>query len=94
MLVRLMDSLKTNQVNALFLSLTHQNTSEFNDATVDAVSSLADTWINLRNEDRHQHHTRVRSLTVVKARGMGHYNDQQEFIIGDKGVQFIKEKKE
>jgi len=86
MLVRLMDILKTNEINAVFTSLTHQQTNEYNDATVDAVSSLADTWINLKNEERHGE--RIRSLLIVKSRGMGHYNNQKDFTITAKGVQF------
>src|SRR4030095_1306781 len=50
MLIRLMDTLKIYNINAIFTSLTHTGNSTFNDATVDAVSSLADTWINLTNE--------------------------------------------
>ena len=50
MLVRLMDMLKINQINALFTSLTHEGNNDFNDLTVDAVSSLADTWIRVSNE--------------------------------------------
>lgn len=87
MLVRLMDTLKINQVNAIFTSLTHANISESNDATVDAVSSLADTWINVKNEERNNE--RVRTLLIVKSRGMGHANNQQNFIVTDKGIQFI-----
>jgi circadian clock protein KaiC len=86
MLVRLLDTLKINNVNALFTSLTHQNSNEYKDSTVDAVSSLADTWINLKNEENTM--GRVRSLLIVKSRGMGHFNNQQEFTITDKGIQF------
>lgn len=92
MLVRLMDTLKKNQINALFTSLTHQRSNEYNDATVDAVSSLADTWINVKNENSHDE--RVRSLLIVKSRGMGHSNNEQNFIITDKGLQFNISKKE
>lgn len=88
MLVRLMDTLKTSQINALFTSLTHQNSSANMDSTVDAVSSLADTWINLENEDKDSQ--RVRSMLVVKARGMGHYNHKHAFSITDKGIQLSK----
>ena len=88
MLVRLMDTLKTNQINALFTSLTHQLASQHNDATVDAVSSLSDTWINVRNGDRATP-DRVRSLLIVKARGMGHFNNQKDFTITSKGIQFL-----
>jgi len=86
MLVRLMDTLKTLQINALFTSLTHQQQNEHNDATVDAVSSLADTWINLRNESRDNE--RVRTLLIVKSRGMGHFNQPQDFTITSKGIRF------
>ena len=62
-----------------------------NDATVDAVSSLADTWINVRNEEKNN--DRVRSLLIVKARGMGHANTRQDFIITSKGIRFRNEGK-
>lgn len=91
MLVRLMDTLKINQINALFTSLTYKYHSEFNNSTLDAVSSLADTWINLINEGRNNE--RVRSLIIVKSRGMGHVNNQKDFIITDKGIQFITSNK-
>jgi len=88
MLVRLMDLLKISQINALFTSLTHQKSSEYNDLTVDAVSSLADTWIRVANEDRGT--KRIRTLDIVKSRGMGHSNRVTEFTITDKGVQLRK----
>lgn len=87
MLVRLMDLLKGNQINALFTSLTHQEKDEFKDATVDAVSSLADTWINVSNEDMNGF--RVRNLLVYKSRGMGHFNNPCNFEITDKGILFL-----
>jgi circadian clock protein KaiC len=86
MLIRLMDTLKKNQINALFTSLTHNGHSEYPNSTVDIVSSLADTWIDLKNEERNSE--RVRSLLIVKSRGMGHANNQQDFTITDKGLQF------
>jgi circadian clock protein KaiC len=88
MLVRLMDLLKINQINALFTSLTHQRSNEYNDLTVDAVSSLADTWIRVANEDRGV--KRIRTLDIVKSRGMGHSNRVTEFIITEKGMQLRK----
>jgi circadian clock protein KaiC len=81
-----MDTLKIKQINALFTSLTHDGYSEYNNSTLDAVSSLADTWINLTNEERNNE--RVRSLLIVKSRGMGHLNNQQDFIITDQGIHF------
>jgi len=91
MLVRLMDTLKINQINALFTSLTLKGHSKGNSSAVDAVSSLADTWINLKNEERNSE--RVRSLLIVKSRGMGHTNNQQDFTITSKGIHFTNTKK-
>jgi circadian clock protein KaiC len=91
MLVRLMDTLKMKQVNAVFTSLTHTGYSEFSDATVDAVSSLADTWIDMSNSQ--QIDGRVRNLQIIKSRGMGHANKRQTFVITDKGIQFKNSKK-
>ncbi|HZV68468.1 MAG TPA: circadian clock protein KaiC [Saprospiraceae bacterium] len=91
MLIRLMDTLKIGQINAMFTSLTHRGSSNYNDATVDAVSSLADTWINLKNDEKDNQ--RVRNLLIVKARGMGHNNNQQQFEITDKGIRFASEKR-
>lgn len=84
MLIRLMDTLKTNQINALFTSLSPLNGDT--DPTVEAVSSLADTWITVKNEIKENQ--RVRSILIIKARGMGNVNNQQHFIITDNGIQF------
>jgi circadian clock protein KaiC len=91
MLIRLMDTLKINQINAMFTSLTHDGHYENNNSILDAVSSLADTWINLKNEERNNE--RVRSLLIVKSRGMGHFNNQQDFTITGKGIHFTTSNK-
>lgn len=84
MLVRLIDLLKMKEINALFTSLTQQISNTYNDATIDAVSSLADTWINLKYEEING--ARQRELLIVKARGMGHYENACRFAISNKGV--------
>ena len=90
MLVRLMDMLKMHQINALFTSLTHKRANDYSDLTVDAVSSLADTWIEVSNEEKND--TRTRILSIVKSRGMGHSNQAWKFMIQDKGIKLIKSK--
>jgi circadian clock protein KaiC len=90
MLVRLMDTLKMKEVNAVFTSLTHSGRTELADPTVDAVSSLADTWIDVSNTQ--QDGTRMRTLHIIKSRGMGHANTQQRFLITDKGIQFLNKR--
>src|SRR4030095_9530001 len=87
MLIRLMDMLKVNQINGLFTALTHEGGGESDDFIVDAVSSLADTWIKVKNQE--QNGSRVRSMLIIKARGMGHSNSRQDFLISDRGIQLI-----
>jgi circadian clock protein KaiC len=84
MLVRLIDLLKINQINAYFTSLTNNKEMSSKDQTVDAVSSLADIWINLENEKTNVAHER--SLRVIKSRGMGHEIAVKNFIITAKGI--------
>ena len=88
MLVRLMDMLKIHQINAFFTSLTHEGRNDYNDLTVDAVSSLADTWIRVSNEEKNN--ARHRSLNIVKSRGMGHSNQLWEFTIENAGIRIKK----
>ncbi len=87
MLVRLMDTLKTEKVNAFFTSLTQLNASHLESTSVTEISSLADTWINLQNEERDDEV--VRSLVIIKTRGMGHTSKQQRFKITNNGIEFI-----
>jgi len=83
MLVRLIDMLKTKQITALFTSLTRNRKGELN-TTEEAVSSLADTWIKLANEV--MGHTVVRSMMIVKSRGMGHSGALLDFVMTKKGL--------
>jgi len=87
MLVRLMDMLKGHGISALFSSLTHDTSIDESDFTVNAVSSLADTWIKVRNAEHGT--SKVRSLVVVKSRGMGHSNEVNDFIIRDTGIEIL-----
>jgi len=84
MLIRLIDLLKLSRINAFFTALTHEGNVEEKEVPVNAVSSLADVWINLDNEM--QQNRRVRSLRVVKARGMGHETEAKRFSITNKGI--------
>jgi circadian clock protein KaiC len=91
MLVRLLDMLKVSGINAMFTALTHKYTGEYIDLSVDAVSSLADTWISLTNDD--QNGIRTRNLLIVKSRGMGHSNECWNFDITNKGIRIIPKDK-
>ena len=86
MLVRLIDVLKVKGINALLTSLTTQSGKNNKDSAVEAISSLADTWIDLKNTSSKGN--RKRNLVIVKTRGMGHYNDSVPFKITGDGLVF------
>jgi circadian clock protein KaiC len=83
MLMRIVDYLKSNQITALFTSLT--STDKAADNTDVAISSLIDTWLLLR--DMELSGERNRGMYVLKSRGMAHSNQIREFIITDHGVE-------
>ena len=53
----------------------------------DAVSSLVDTWVKVRNEERNNN--LIRSLYIEKSRGMGHTSEIRDFVITDKGIKIM-----
>jgi circadian clock protein KaiC len=87
MLARLMDMLKVHQISALFTSLTHEQPINYNGSTEEAVSSLVDTWIKVRNEESKSN--RIRSLYIVKSRGMGHSSAVSDFIVTSQGIKIM-----
>ena len=82
MLVRLFDWLKTHQITALVTYLTTPTTREETDV---GVSSLIDTWIEVR--DLELAGERNRTLYLLKSRGMSHSNQVRELIISEAGIQ-------
>jgi circadian clock protein KaiC len=83
MLMRIVDYLKSNQITALFTSLTaNEGTLEYTDV---GISSLIDTWLLLR--DIELSGERNRGMYVLKSRGMAHSNQIREFLLTDHGVE-------
>ncbi len=82
MLTRLIDFLKMEGITAVFTSLTSASgPAEQSEA---GVSSLIDTWIVLRDQEREGR--RYRALCVLKSRGMPHSHDIREFRITRRGI--------
>jgi circadian clock protein KaiC len=81
MLVRLFDWLKTQQITGLVTCLTTPTTREETDV---GISSLIDTWIEVR--DLEFAGERNRALYLLKSRGMSHSNQVREFIISSSGL--------
>ncbi|HEX5682806.1 MAG TPA: circadian clock protein KaiC [Ideonella sp.] len=85
-LMRLIDFLKHRGVTAMFTSLTSDSEGSQADSEV-GVSSLMDTWLLLTN---HEHNSeRIRTLQVLKSRGMAHSNQVREFVMSAHGVDLI-----
>jgi circadian clock protein KaiC len=85
MLTRLLDEMKSNQVTVFFTSLTAPSSSL--EQTEVGISSLADTWLLLR--DIEIGGERNRGLYILKSRGMAHSNQIREFLLTNKGVDLI-----
>jgi len=83
MAMRLMDSLKTNQITSLFTNLTMS--SGVLEETDIGISSLIDTWLLVRSIDSGGE--RNRGLSIVKSRGMAHSNQIREYLLTDHGVE-------
>jgi len=86
MLMRLIDLLKQAQVTCLFTSLT--NAGKALETTDMAVSSLVDTWLQLR--DIESSGERNRGLYVLKSRGMAHSNQIREYFITSSGIKLVE----
>ncbi len=86
MLTRLLDQLKQNRITTLFTSLTAPGSSSL-EVTEVGISSLADTWLLLR--DIELGGERNRGMYILKSRGMAHSNQIREFLLTNKGVDLM-----
>ena len=85
-LVRLADLCKTRGITTLLTSLSSTNSAT--DDNERGVSSLMDVWISLRDVESNGERNRI--LHLLKARGMNHSKQLQEYRLTDKGVMIIE----
>lgn len=85
MLVRMIDYLKTQNVTALFTSLSSMIGGPSSDT---GISSLTDAWVDLRLIETGAELRR--SIVIYKSRGMDHSSRIHEFLLGGHGL-VIKE---
>ncbi|OFW44058.1 MAG: KaiC 1 [Acidobacteria bacterium RIFCSPLOWO2_12_FULL_60_22] len=85
MLTRLVDFLKTQEITAIFTSLTAAGGSI--EASEANVSSLMDTWLLLKSIEVGGE--RNRALYVLKSRGMEHSNQIREFLLTNDGLELL-----
>lgn len=84
-LVRLVDHLKGRNITAIFTSLTSGGAVA--EKTDVGISSLADTWMILKNLETGGERNRV--ITILKSRGMAHSNQVREFQLTSKGIDLV-----
>jgi len=85
MLARLIDFIKVRQMTALFTSLTLDEGHP--EGTDIGISSFMDTWLVLRNVETNGE--RIRTLNVLKSRGMPHSNQVREFMLTSQGLELL-----
>lgn len=84
MMVRIIDFLRGKGITAIFTCLSHAKGLE---ETEVGISSIIDTWIQLR--DFEMRGERTHGLYILKSRGMGHSNQVREFQISSHGIQLV-----
>jgi len=84
MLTRMIDFLKNRGVTSLFTALTADDSVNTSTA---GISSLIDTWIQLRMVESANERNRL--LYLLKSRGMGHSNQMREFVMTGSGIDLV-----
>ena len=84
MMVRLFDSLKMRQITGFVTYLTANTRMEETEA---GISSLIDTWLEVRDVEANAE--RTRGLYVIKSRGMDHSKQVREFVLDPNGIHLL-----
>ncbi|MFB2937087.1 circadian clock protein KaiC [Aerosakkonemataceae cyanobacterium BLCC-F154] len=81
--MRLIDSLKSQEITVMLTNLVTGSSSL--EHTEIGISSLMDTWLELRVNESSGERNRV--LYVLKSRGMEHSNQLREFVLTSQGIE-------
>lgn len=84
-IMRLIDFLKSQKITALLTNLTAGGIPL--EHTEIGVSSLMDTWLEVRTIDSNGERNRL--LYVLKSRGMEHSNQVREFLLTNQGIELV-----
>jgi circadian clock protein KaiC len=82
MLARQIDLLKAAGITTMATTLARED-----DTSMVGISSLADTWLLLRNVKSDGERNRL--LYVLKSRGSAHSNQAREFVLTDHGAELV-----
>ncbi|MBL1178675.1 MAG: circadian clock protein KaiC [Pantanalinema sp. GBBB05] len=84
-MMRLIDFFKTQQISTILTNLTSGSSAL--EQTEVGISSLADTWLLLRDQETNGERNRL--IYVLKSRGMNHSNQVREFRLTRNGIQLL-----
>ncbi len=84
-LIRLIDLFKSQQITVFFTNLLQSGAPL--EHTELGVSSLMDTWLELRTIETNGE--RNRTLYILKSRGMQHSNQVREFVLTSNGIELV-----
>lgn len=84
-MMRLIDFFKTQQISTILTNLTSGSSAL--EQTEVGISSLADTWLLLRDQETNGERNRL--IYVLKSRGMHHSNQVREFRLTRNGIQLL-----
>ncbi len=87
MLTRVIDFLKSEQITAVFTSLSGAGSHLQLEQSEIGISSLMDTWLLLRMVESASERNRI--LYVLKSRGMAHSNQMREILLTDHGIALV-----
>ena len=82
MLARQIDLLKAAGITTMATTLARED-----ETSMVGISSLADTWLLLRNVESDGERNRL--LYVLKSRGSAHSNQVREFVLTDHGAELV-----
>ena len=82
MVARQMDLLKVRGITTLATAHSHGD-----ETSTLSISSMADTWLLLRNVESNGERNRL--LFVLKSRGTAHSNQVREFVLTDHGAELV-----
>lgn len=88
MVTRTIDFLKSRIITSMFVDLVFGDDADQHSRF--GVSSLADTWMQLRNDQKNGSY--IRKMFILKSRGMYHSNEVREFCITDNGIKLCDSK--
>ena len=86
MLTRFVDYLKTKQITVMFTAAITVGSISQNPSD-EGISSMVDSWVML--QDNLYENERIKTMFVMKSRGMRHSKKEMQLLIDKSGISFV-----